>query len=123
MVVAAAIVRDGKVLAQERAYPTEAAGLWELPGGRVEPGESDVDAVARECQEELGCTVIAKEPVGPDVPLSDHMVLRTYTATLTAGEPEANDHRTTRWLENDALSTVPWLPADRILLPHLSRIL
>ena len=57
VVVGTAIVRDRAVLAQQRAYPAAAAGRWELPGGRVEPGESDVDAVRRECAEELGVDV------------------------------------------------------------------
>lgn len=119
VVVAAAIIRDGLLLAQQRSYPPEAAGRWELPGGRVEPGETDEEAVIRECAEELGVTVTPGEPVGPDVPLRPDLVLRAYTATLTSGTPTAVEHRATRWLSSTDLPTVDWLPADRALLPSL----
>lgn len=125
VVVGAAIVRDHAVLAQQRAYPPEAKGLWELPGGRVEPGESDVDAVVRECREELGVTVVVGAPVGPDVALPKGMLLRVYLATLAdaTAEPRPHDHAALRWLTAERLDDVPWLPADRVLLPALRRVL
>src|SRR5918998_204411 len=83
LVVAAAVLHRGRVLAQQRAYPPAAAGRWELPGGRVEPAESDVDAVRRECAEELGVRVDVGAPVGPDVVLGKEMLLRVYRAGLT----------------------------------------
>ena len=67
MIVAAAIVHDGRVLACERAAPPEVAGRWEFPGGKVEPGETDAQALARECAEELGVRVAVGARVGPDV--------------------------------------------------------
>src|SRR5690606_41296970 len=67
----AAIVRAGRLLAQQRGYPDHLAGQWELPGGRVEPGETEVDALVRECVEELGVQVRVGDRVGPDVPLPD----------------------------------------------------
>ncbi|MGQ0842450.1 (deoxy)nucleoside triphosphate pyrophosphohydrolase [Actinokineospora sp.] len=123
VVVGAAIVRDGRVLVQQRAYPAEVAGMWELPGGRVEVGESDVDAVARECREELGVEVVATTMTGPDVALRNDLVLRVYAARMARGEPRAHDHQAVRWLTEDALHTVPWLPADRVLLPAIARLL
>ena len=59
VVVATAILRGGQVLAQQRAFPRADAGRWEFPGGRVDPGESEQDAVVRECREELGVEVVA----------------------------------------------------------------
>jgi 8-oxo-dGTP diphosphatase len=76
MVVAAAVVRDGRVLAQQRAFPPEVAGRWELPGGRVEPGESVADALVRECRKELAIGVVPGEQLGPDVPLPGGYLLR-----------------------------------------------
>ncbi|MGW5055095.1 (deoxy)nucleoside triphosphate pyrophosphohydrolase [Actinokineospora sp. NPDC004072] len=119
VVVGTAVLRDGQVLAQQRAYPPEAAGLWEFPGGRVEPGESDADAVRRECREELGIEVLPNGTVGPDVVLADDLVLRLYTAHAPHGTPRPNDHQALAWLTEHTLDTVPWLPADRVLIPAL----
>lgn len=82
VIVGAALVRDGKLLAQQRAWPPHHAGQWELPGGRVEEGETDAFALARECQEELDVTVTIGQRVGAEVPLPGGKVLRVYTAAL-----------------------------------------
>jgi 8-oxo-dGTP diphosphatase len=124
VIVGTAIVRGRCLLAQQRSYPPEAAGLWELPGGRVEPGESDVDAVARECAEELGVKVEVGEAVGPDVALPKGKLLRIYRAGLVGdAEPHPHDHADLRWLTAGQLGSVPWLPADRVLIPALRQLL
>ncbi|RLK54588.1 (deoxy)nucleoside triphosphate pyrophosphohydrolase [Actinokineospora cianjurensis] len=123
VVVGTAIVGPQGLLAQERAFPPEVAGMWEVPGGRVEPGETDEEAVVRECMEELGVTVKVGERVGADVPLREDLVLRVYAAQLVDGEPTAREHRTLRWLTAAELSTVTWLPADEALLPDLRVLL
>jgi 8-oxo-dGTP diphosphatase len=125
VVVGAAIVRHGTLLAQQRAYPESVAGQWELPGGRVEPGETDQAAVLRECVEELGVRVRVGAQVGPDVPVRDGLVLRVYRADLDppGTDPHPLDHHAVRWLTPDELDTVPWLPADRVLLPALRSLL
>lgn len=121
IVVGAAIVRDGRVLAQQRGYPPEVAGQWELPGGRVEPGESEADALHRECVEELGVEVIVGARIGPDIPTDTGYLLRVYACTLHHSDaaPEALDHAALRWLTAADLDTVPWLAADLALLPAL----
>lgn len=124
VIVGTAIVRGRCLLAQQRSYPADAAGLWELPGGRVEPGESDVDAVVRECAEELGVKVAVGAPVGPDVALPNGKLLRIYRATIVGdAEPHPHDHADLRWLTAGQLGSVPWLPADRVLLPALRQLL
>lgn len=124
VIVGTAIVRGRCLLAQQRSYPADAAGLWELPGGRVEPGESDVDAVVRECAEELGVKVAVGDAVGPDVALPKGKLLRIYSATIIGdAEPHPHDHAALRWLTAGQLGSVPWLPADRVLIPSLRQLL
>ena len=124
-VVAAAIVANGRMLAQQRAFPLAAAGFWELPGGRVEPGESIVDALVRECDEELGVAVRAGVRFGPPVWLRGDLVLLAVTAALVPGgpAPSAREHAALRWLAIDELDEVSWLPADHALLPWLRFVL
>jgi 8-oxo-dGTP diphosphatase len=120
VVVGTAIVRDGRILAQQRAFPDSVAGLWELPGGRVEPGETDHAAVRRECDEELGVAVEPGSQVGPDVILPSGRLLRIYQGAIAAdAQPVAREHKEVRWLARDELFDVDWLPADRILLDCL----
>jgi 8-oxo-dGTP diphosphatase len=125
VVVGAAIVRAGRVLAQCRAGPPELAGRWELPGGRVEPGESEVEALRRECLEELGARVRVAQRLGPDLPLGRRALLRVYAAALRAdsAEPCPVEHAALRWVGSAELAELDWLPADRALLPHLATLL
>jgi 8-oxo-dGTP diphosphatase len=123
VIVGAAIVRGATLLAQQRAWPADAAGQWELPGGRVEPGESEVDALRRECVEELDVEISVGDRVGPDVDLPGGKVLRIFAAGLADGEPRPVEHLELRWLTSAQLTTVDWLPADRLLIPDLRALL
>jgi 8-oxo-dGTP diphosphatase len=125
VVVATAIVRNRQVLAQQRAFPRDHAGRWEFPGGRVEPGESEESAVARECREELGVEVKVGTSVGPDVPIRNGMVLRLYSAALADdnAEPVAVEHSAVRWVGADEFGELPWLEADLAFLPALRELL
>lgn len=124
VVVGAAIVRDGALLAAQRSYPSHLAGYWELPGGQVEPGEPEPDALRRECREELGVDVHIGRRVG-DTELPGGALLRVYAATLAdpSAEPVALEHRSLRWVSRDALDDLAWLPADEVLLPELHALL
>jgi 8-oxo-dGTP diphosphatase len=113
-VVAAAIVRDGRLLAARRTEPARLRGGWELPGGKVEPGESDHEALRREIREELGVDVELGAQVGGDWPLGPHQ-MRVWLAVLPGGvEPvPADQHDAVRWVDLDDLDAVAWLPGDR----------
>jgi 8-oxo-dGTP diphosphatase len=112
LVVGAAIIHRGRLLAARRAEPPELAGGWEFPGGKLETGETEQDALVRECREELGIDVAVGERIGEDCPLHNGMVMRVWAASLVRGEPEAREHSELRWLTEAELSDVPWLPAD-----------
>jgi 8-oxo-dGTP diphosphatase len=117
VIVGAAIVRDGRVLTARRTAPSSMAGGWEFPGGKVEPGETEAQALVRECQEELGVTVRLGGRVGPDVTTSTRAVLRVWWAEVdTSRDPSEprplQDHDELRWLAPDELASVDWLPAD-----------
>ena len=125
VIVAAVIVMDGRVLACERSAPAEVAGRWEFPGGKVEAGETDAQALARECAEELGVRVAVGARVGPDVSLAHgRAVLRVFAVTLLNGDrPRALEHAAMRWLAADELDSVPWLPADQPIVAELPVLL
>jgi 8-oxo-dGTP diphosphatase len=120
-VVGAAVVRDGRVLACRRTQPVHLAGLWEFPGGKVEDGESDREALRRELSEELGVEGTVGDRLGPELRLGDSAVMRVYWVTLQdGGEPQLHDHDEHRWLSADELGDVPWIPADAPVLKELA---
>ncbi|WP_433321387.1 (deoxy)nucleoside triphosphate pyrophosphohydrolase [Micromonospora chersina] len=125
MVVGAAIIMDGRVLACARSAPPEVAGRWEFPGGKVEPGEIETDALVRECAEELGVRVEIGDRLGRDVRMAHgRSVLRVYLARLLHGdEPKALEHSELRWLSAAELDTVEWLPADVPIVAALRPLL
>lgn len=120
IVVAAAIIDGGRVLAARRALPAAVAGQWEFPGGKVEPGESDADALVREIREELGVEIAVGAPLGESV-IEPGLTLRLLRAELLTGELEARfDHDDVRWFHDEELDSVPWLDSDGALI-HLVR--
>jgi 8-oxo-dGTP diphosphatase len=123
IVVAGALIADRALLVAQRRRPPDLAGLWELPGGKVGPGETEVTALARELREELGVDVVVGERIGMDVALGDALVLRAYLVNQTGGTLTALDHRALRWVDATELLDLPWVPADRAWLPELRSLL
>ncbi len=121
LVVGAAIVDDlGRpttLLSARRTAPAELAGSWELPGGKVEPEESPLDALHREIDEELGVKIqigaLLNGPLAGRWPLGDRYVIQVWLARITRGEPQPlQDHDELLLLSKGTLYDVPWLPAD-----------
>jgi 8-oxo-dGTP diphosphatase len=119
VVVGAALVADSRVLAARRR---DIDG-WELPGGKVEPGEAADAALRREIAEELDIDIELAGRVGNDVVINATSVLRIWAARVSRGTPVAREHAALRWLAADELDQVDWLPADRVLLPELRSLL
>ncbi|ULH14922.1 NUDIX domain-containing protein [Deinococcus sp. KNUC1210] len=124
MVVAGVLERGGKVLVGQRSHPVWAAGQWEFPGGKVEEGERQEDALAREWLEELGVRV----QVGPEVyrqqvqtPLG-LVVLLALRVDLLAGEaePQPLEHRSLAWVLPQELERLPLLQSNRPIAAALA---
>jgi 8-oxo-dGTP diphosphatase len=126
VVVGAAIIRGHRLLGARRSGASPTAGGWELPGGKVDPGENDLTALVREIREELGVTIrplrrVLDERGEPDWPVPGVGVLRVWTAHLSGtDEPVAlTDHDRLRWLAPEAAFEVGWLPADAPVVRRL----
>ena len=128
LVVGAALVDDlrtpGRLLAARRSEPPSLAGRWELPGGKVEPGESPPDALRRELREELGVDVRLGDELRPDEgrawPLSERYEMRVWLGSVVAGRPAPlTSHDELRWLAPAQWHEVDWLDGDRPVLAAL----
>jgi 8-oxo-dGTP diphosphatase len=120
--VGAIVERDGAVFAARRNPDRSAGGLWEFPGGKIEPGESPEKALRRELQEELNVSV----SVGPfvDRSLSDvgsvQIELSCYVAEFEGNDPvSSSDHDAMQWVPLTELSSLHWAPGDIPLLDDL----
>ncbi len=123
-VVAAVIMKDGKVFATQRGYGEFKDG-WEFPGGKVEAGESPEEALRREIREELEVEVNVGDLIDTieyDYP-AFHLSMKCYACTIAGGSPHLLEHEAARWLSADQLDSVAWLPADITLIPKIAGLL
>lgn len=112
-VVAAIIIKDGRVFATQRGYGEFKDG-WEFPGGKIEPGESRKEALVREIKEELDADIRVGsllETVEYDYP-AFHLTMHCFFCELISEDIVLKEHEDARWLSEEELDTVDWLPAD-----------
>nr|WP_269457234.1 (deoxy)nucleoside triphosphate pyrophosphohydrolase [Paraoerskovia marina] len=115
------IIRDGMVLCAQRGPGGSLAGLWEFPGGKIEPGESPEVALVREIDEELGCAIAVGERVAYTEFEYDFgtVALATFYCRITGQAPTNREHTSIRWVKPADLDALGWAPAD---IPAVDRI-
>ena len=112
-VAAAIIQKEDKIFATRRGYG-KFKGMWEFPGGKVEPGETPEEAVVREIREELETEILVGRcfaEVDYDYP-DFHLHMKCYLCTVKSGDLKLIEHSEARWLTRESLESVEWLPAD-----------
>ncbi len=128
LVVACALVDpDGRVLIAQRPQGKTLAGLWEFPGGKVEPGEQPETALIRELKEELGIDVteacLAPVTFASHAYEDFHLLMPVYVCRRWNGEVEKREHSSIRWVRPVKLREFPMPPADEPLIAHLIDLL
>lgn len=120
-VVGAVLVDGQTVLAAKRSEQMSLPGMWEFPGGKIEPGETPEQALARELQEELQCTAEIGEHVETTVHEYEKVIvsLACYYARLTQGTPQLTEHSEIRWVPVAELRDLDWALAD---IPAVERV-
>ena len=123
--VVAAVIFDeqGRIFATQRGYG-EWKDWWEFPGGKIEPEESQEDALKREIREELATEIevgTLLSTVEYDYP-KFHLTMHCYLCTIISGELSLLEHEDARWLTTDELDSVKWLPADKDVIEKLITI-
>ena len=123
-VVAAIIIRDGKVFATQRGYG-EWKDWWEFPGGKIEAGECPQEALVREIREELEAEIQVGELIETvewDYP-AFHLTMHCFVCSLVSESMHLNEHEDSAWLTRETLHSVKWLPADEGLILKIREII
>jgi len=119
-VAAAIIYKEGKYFATQRGYG-EFEGMWEFPGGKIEPGETPQEALKREIQEELCIDIEVKAHLYTteyDYP-TFHLTMYCYLCNIISGQIELREHKSALWLTSGSLDQVSWLPADKEVIEKI----
>ncbi|HEU4628763.1 MAG TPA: NUDIX domain-containing protein [Gemmatimonadaceae bacterium] len=117
-VVAAVVARGDRLLVCQRPLEKRHGGLWEFPGGKCEPDETDADAARRELREELGVEVV--DVAGQEFAVHDpgSPFLIAFVPVTIAGEPTCLEHTALAWETPAALARLPLAPSDRRYVEH-----
>lgn len=118
---------DGRVLIAQRPEGKQLAGLWEFPGGKVEPGERPEETLIRELHEELGITVA--EPCLAPLTFASHayetfhLLMPLYVCRRWEGQVMPREGQALKWVMPNRLRDYPMPPADEPLIPHLTALM
>ncbi|MBP3476921.1 MAG: 8-oxo-dGTP diphosphatase MutT [Lachnospiraceae bacterium] len=122
-VAAAIITHEGKIFATQRGYGEFKDG-WEFPGGKIEDGETPQEALRREIREELDTEIAVGELVDTieyDYP-SFHLSMDCFLCKVQSGDLVLKEHKAAKWLTQEKLDSIDWLPADIDLVRKLKEI-
>ena len=111
-----------EIFATQRGYGDYKDG-WEIPGGKLEPGETPQQCIEREIREELATEVKAERILGVvdyDYP-NFHLTMHCILCTIVSGELKLLEHEAARWLDGKSAGSVRWLPADEQIIPLILR--
>lgn len=113
-----------EIFATQRGYGDYKDG-WEIPGGKLEPGETPEECIVREIREELATEVRAERILGVvdyDYP-SFHLTMHCILCTIVSGKLQLLEHEAAKWVNKETLRSVDWLPADRLILDKIEELL
>ncbi len=128
LVAACALVdADGRILLAQRPEGKSLAGLWEFPGGKVEPGETPEETLIRELEEEIGITTkiacLAPLTFASHTYETFHLLMPLYVCRRFEGVPHGREGQAIKWVRPKALRDYPMPPADEPLIPFLIDLL
>ena len=113
-----------EIFATQRGYG-DFKGGWEIPGGKLELGETPEQCIVREIREELATEVKAEKILGVvdyDYP-TFHLTMHCILCTIVSGDLELLEHEVAKWVNKETLRSVDWLPADQLILDKIEEIL
>lgn len=113
-----------EIFATQRGYGDYKDG-WEIPGGKLEPGETPEACIVREIREELATEIKAEKILGVveyDYP-NFHLTMHCILCTIVSGELKLLEHEAAKWVTKETLRSVDWLPADQLILDKIEEIL
>ena len=113
-----------EIFATQRGYGDYKDG-WEIPGGKLEPGETPEECIVREIREELATEVRAERILGVedyDYP-TFHLTMHCILCTIVSGKLQLLEHEAAKWVNKETLRSVDWLPADQLILDKIEELL
>lgn len=118
------LTHQKEIFATQRGYG-DWKGWWEIPGGKLEPGETPEQCIVREIREELATEVKAEKILGVvdyDYP-TFHLTMHCILCTIVSSDLKLLEHDAAKWVTKETLQSVDWLPADKLILPAIEGLL